>query len=251
VNLTISALEEIPEVKPGDTLGAMLVDAAPHTLSCEHVVVVCHKVVSKAEGRIRDLVSVNPQEQALELARAHDKDPRMVEVVLSETKTLLRAHHGVLICETLSGLVCANAGVDASNAGSSDEVVLLPSDPDASARRLRAEMCEAGASPPGPGVIVSDSFGRPWRIGQTDVAIGAAGVSVLDDWRGRHDSVGRELRATQIACADSIAAACDLVRRKDDRRPAVCVSGAEHLVTEANGAGAGALQRPRSEDLFR
>jgi coenzyme F420-0:L-glutamate ligase / coenzyme F420-1:gamma-L-glutamate ligase len=251
LSLTFCALEEIPEVRPGDSLGTMLVEASPHPLSSEHVVVVCHKVVSKAEGRLRRLDSVSPGEQALELARAYEKDPRMVEVVLSETQTLLRQQRGVLICETVHGLVCANAGVDASNTGSGEEVVLLPSDPDASARRLRHEMCMAGASPPGPGVIVSDSFGRPWRVGQTDVAIGAAGIRVLDDWRGRRDSFGRELQATQIASADSIAAASDLARRKDGRRPAVCVSGAEHLVTMANGPGAKALQRARDEDLFR
>jgi coenzyme F420-0:L-glutamate ligase/coenzyme F420-1:gamma-L-glutamate ligase len=211
--------------------------------------VVAHKVVSKAEGRLRRLSEVEPGERARTLADEHDKDPRMVQVVLDESVRLLRAERGVLICETYHGFVCANAGVDASNAASADELILLPADPDGSARALRARIGELRGVRPA--VIVSDSFGRAWRLGQTDVAIGAAGLEPLDDWRGREDSAGRELRATAIAVADSIAGAADLTRAKDSRQPAVLVRGLAHLVTAADGPGAATLRRPPEEDLFR
>ncbi len=155
----------------------------------------------------------------------------------------------MIISETRHGYICANAGVDQSNTSAPDELVLLPLDPDASARRLRASLAElTGARP---AVIVSDSFGRPWRVGQTDVAIGVAGMVPVDDWRGRHDAAGRELRATAIAVADSIAAAADLARAKDSRRPAVLVRGLDLLVTEEDGPGAAALRRDPEADLFR
>jgi coenzyme F420-0:L-glutamate ligase/coenzyme F420-1:gamma-L-glutamate ligase len=172
-----------------------------------------------------------------------------VQVVLDESASLLRAERGVLICETRHGFVCANAGVDASNAAAADELVLLPLDPDDSARRLRARIGELRGVRPA--VIVSDSFGRAWRIGQTDVAIGAAGLQPVEDWAGRRDSVGRELRATAIAVADSMAAAADLARAKDSREPAVLVRGLERVVTQDDGPGAAALRRERDYDLFR
>jgi coenzyme F420-0:L-glutamate ligase/coenzyme F420-1:gamma-L-glutamate ligase len=223
------------------------------------VLVVAHKVVSKAEGRLRRLDEVEPGERALELANvfkgsdplkmpAQDKDPRVVQVVLDESAELLRAERGVMICVTRHGFVCANAGVDASNAPEG-ELVLLPLDPDDSARRLRARIGELRGVRPA--VIVADSFGRAWRTGQTDVAIGAAGLVAIDDWRGRSDSQGRELRATAIAVADSIAGAADLARAKDSRRPAVLVGGLGHLVTEDDGPGAAPLRRERDQDLFR
>jgi coenzyme F420-0:L-glutamate ligase/coenzyme F420-1:gamma-L-glutamate ligase len=245
----IEALGGLPEVRPGDDLGALLADAAPPALSGDDILVVAHKVVSKAEGRLRRLDDVQPGERALELAREHGKDARHVQVVLDETAELLRADHGVLICETRHGYVCANAGVDASNASDPGELILLPADPDGSARALRARIAELRGVRPA--VIVSDSFGRAWRIGQTDVAIGAAGLEPLDDWRGRRDSSGRDLRATAIAVADSIAAAADLARRKDSREPALVVHGLGQFVTGPDGPGAAALRRPRDEDLFR
>jgi len=208
------------------------------------VLVVAHKVVSKAEGRVRELASVEPGKRARELAFEYDKDPRLVQVVLDETSSLLRADHGVLICETHHGLICANAGVDRSNAPE-DHAILLPSDPDRSARELRARL------PGRPAVVISDSFGRAWRLGQVDVAVGAAGLVVLDDWRGRADCHGRELRATALATADAVAAAADLARRKDAREPAVLVRGLERLVTEEDGPGAASLRRPAEKDLFR
>ncbi len=208
------------------------------------MLVVAHKVVSKAEGRLRRLEAVEPGERAVALAAAHDKDARLVQVVLDETAELLRAERGVLICVTRHGFVCANAGVDRSNA-TGDELVLLPEDPDASARALRA------ALPGRPAVVVADSFGRAWRRGQTDVAVGAAGIVALDDWVGREDAGGRDLRATAIAVADAVAAAADLARAKDSSEPVVVVSGLERFVTADDGPGAAALMRPRGEDLFR
>ena len=209
---------------------------------------VAHKVVSKAEGRLARLDEVEPGERALELSAAQGKDPRVVQVVLDESAELLRAERGVLICVTRHGFVCANAGVDASNAPEGT-LVLLPLEPDESARRLRARIGELRGVRPA--VIVTDSFGRAWRTGQTDVAIGAAGIVPVDDWRGRTDSQGRELTATAIAVADSIAAAADLARAKDSRRPAVRITGAGHLVTGEDGPGAAALRRERDQDLFR
>jgi coenzyme F420-0:L-glutamate ligase/coenzyme F420-1:gamma-L-glutamate ligase len=221
----------------------------PPGLADTDILVVAHKVVSKAEGRLRWLGGVDPGARARELAAAHDKDPRAVQVVLDETAELLRAERGVLICVTHHGFVCANAGVDASNSADPEELILLPVDPDGSARALRTRIAELRGVRPA--VIVTDSFGRAWRLGQTDVALGAAGIAPLDDWRGRRDYVGRELRATAIAVADSIAGAADLARAKDSREPAVVVRGLGHLVTAEDGPGAASLRRPPEEDLFR
>jgi coenzyme F420-0:L-glutamate ligase/coenzyme F420-1:gamma-L-glutamate ligase len=213
--------------------------------------VVAHKVVSKAEGRLRRLDEIQPGERARELADEHGKDPRLVQAVLDESEEVLRAVDGTLICVTRHGFVCANAGVDHSNvsADGEAEVVLLPEDPDGSARHLRAGIAEAlGVQP---GVVIADSFGRAWRLGQTDVAIGAAGVTPLDQWIGRPDGFGRELRVTSIAVADSIAAAADLARAKDSLEPVVRVSGLERFVTPEDGPGAAALRRSPEQDLFR
>jgi coenzyme F420-0:L-glutamate ligase/coenzyme F420-1:gamma-L-glutamate ligase len=236
-------------VRSGDDLGEMIAGAAPPDLDDGDIIVVAHKVVSKAEGRVRRLGEVSPGERALELASAQGKDPRAVQVVLDESASVLRAERGVLICETPHGFVCANAGVDASNASAADELILLPLDPDESARRLRARIgVVRGARP---AVVVSDSFGRAWRVGQTDVAIGAAGLKPIDDWVGRFDASGRELRATAIAVADSVAAAADLARAKSSREPAVLVRGLMSVVMDEDGPGAAALRRERDMDLFR
>jgi coenzyme F420-0:L-glutamate ligase / coenzyme F420-1:gamma-L-glutamate ligase len=242
-------LPPLPDVRPGDDLAGMLAAAAPADLAAGDVLVVAHKVVSKSEGRVRRLSDIEPGERARELAEEHRKDARLVQAVLDESVELLRARHGVLICVTRHGLVCANAGVDLSNASGEGEVVLLPDDPDASARRLRGGIELAiGVRP---AVVISDSFGRAWRLGQTDVAIGAAGLAPLDAWRGRPDAYGRELRVTEIAIADAVAAAADLARAKDSREPAVLLRGLGRFVTEADGPGAAALRRPRDQDLFR
>lgn len=251
MTLTARALDGVPEIAADTDLALLLAERAGAPLHDGDVVVVAHKAVSKAEGRVRRLGEVEPSPRAVELAAAHDKDPRHVQVVLDETAELLRAARGVLICVTHHGFVCANAGVDASNAADSDTLILLPLDPDASARALRARLRElTGAAP---AVVITDSFGRAWRHGQTDVAIGVAGLAPLVDWRGRTDSVGRELRATWIALADEVAGAADLARDKDSRQPLVIVSGLDRHVLPADddGPGAAALLRGASEDLFR
>jgi coenzyme F420-0:L-glutamate ligase/coenzyme F420-1:gamma-L-glutamate ligase len=235
-------------VRAGDDLGQLLATAAPADLAAEDVIALAHKVVSKAEGRVRRLEDVEAGGQATALAAEHAKDPRLVQAVLDEAAALLRAERGVLIARTRQGLVCANAGIDQSNAGAAGELLLLPEDPDASARAIRAGIAEARGVRPA--VVITDSFGRPWRLGQTDVAIGAAGIAPLDDWRGRPDGSGRELRVTTIAVADALAAAADLARAKDSREPAILVRGLGRYVTGDDGPGAAALRRPRELDLF-
>lgn len=250
--LTITALEGLPEVTPGDDLAQLIQTALDDNgvaLKAGDVIVIAHKVVSKAEGRIRRLTDVQPGEKAMALARDLGKDPRLVQVVLGESREVLRAERGVLICVTHHGFVCANAGVDASNVPGEDAVVLLPVDPDGSAQNLRAQLKQRLAV--SPAIIVTDSFGRAWRHGQLDIAIGCAGLQPIDDWRGRLDATNRELRATAIAVADELAAAADLARTKDGSLPLVLIRGADHHVTADDGPGAAALIRPEAEDLFR
>jgi coenzyme F420-0:L-glutamate ligase / coenzyme F420-1:gamma-L-glutamate ligase len=239
-------------VRAGDDLAAWI---APH-VSAGDVVVVAQKVVSKAEGRVLRLDSVVPGADALRLANDFDKDPRLVQVVLDESVSVIRAERGVLICETRHGFVCANAGVDLSNTPEEDSAILLPLDPDASARRIRAAIATRSTLATNGvanvyGVVISDSFGRAWRLGVADVAIGAAGIHVLDDWRGRPDAYGRQLQVTEVAVADQLAAAADLVRTKDSQEPVVVIRGAGRYVTDDDGPGAASLRRPRELDLFR
>ncbi|HEY4094139.1 MAG TPA: coenzyme F420-0:L-glutamate ligase [Baekduia sp.] len=237
----------IPEIGTGDDLAGILATArGDDGFAPGEVLVLAHKIVSKAEGRVVSLDEVEASPLAMEVAIALGKDdPRTVEVVLRETAEVVRAERGVLISRTHHGFVCANAGVDASNAAQPDELIMLPVDPDASARALRA------ALPGHPAVVIADSFGRAWRHGQCDVAIGIAGLAPLEDWRGRTDGHGRELRATWIAIADQAAAAADLARGgKDAGEPAVVVTGLDRHVTADDGPGAVALLRSRDEDLF-
>jgi coenzyme F420-0:L-glutamate ligase/coenzyme F420-1:gamma-L-glutamate ligase len=245
--IAVRPVEGLPEIEAGVPLGAMLATAAEP--KAEEVLVVSQKVVSKAEGRVRDLRDVTPGERARELARELGKDPRLVELILGESRSIVRAERGVLIVETASGLICANAGIDSSNVPGEERVALLPEDPDRSARALRAEIAATIGS--APAVVVADSFGRPWRIGQTDVAIGCAGLLALDDWRGRRDAQGRKLGATVIAVADEAAAAADLVRDKAAGAPAAVIAGLGRHVTRADGPGAAALRRAEADDLFR
>jgi coenzyme F420-0:L-glutamate ligase / coenzyme F420-1:gamma-L-glutamate ligase len=239
------AVPGLPEVRPGDDLAGLLAaGGASAGLRAGDVLVVAHKVVSKAEGAVVALDGVRPSPRAQVLAHRLGKDPRAVQVVLDQSTEVVRAERGVLIARTPHGFVCANAGVDASNAPAPDTLVCLPRDPDASARALRA------ALPARPAVVISDSFGRAWRHGQAEVAIGIAGLAPLEDWRGRHDSAGRRLQATWIAVADQVAGVADLVRAKDSREPVVIVRGLERHVTDDDGPGAAALVRPRDEDLF-
>ncbi|MGI8461868.1 MAG: coenzyme F420-0:L-glutamate ligase [Solirubrobacterales bacterium] len=240
------AVEGLPEIERGDDLGG-LIGAAAAPIAGD-VVVVSQKVVSKAEGRVVELAGVDPGGEASELAIAHGKDPRIVELILRESRGVLRAERGVLITETNCGWICANAGIDSSNVRDGT-VALLPEDADASARRLRDEI--RAASGERPAVVVADSFGRAWRLGQADVAIGCAGLVALDDWRGRSDRGGRELVATAIAVADQAASAADLVREKTSGVPAALIRGLDRYVTAEDGPGAISLQRPADEDLFR
>jgi coenzyme F420-0:L-glutamate ligase/coenzyme F420-1:gamma-L-glutamate ligase len=238
----------LPEIGPGDPLGELIAARAGELVDGD-VVVVSQKVVSKAEERTRRLSSVIPGAEAGKLARILGKEPNLVQLILEESAEVVRAERGVLIVETHHGLVCANAGIDSSNVGDPGAVLLLPEDPDASARRLRAEIgARAGARI---GVVIADSFGRAWRVGQAEVAIGCAGLVPIDDWRGRHDATGHELMATQIAIADEAAAAADLVRDKAAAVPAAVVGGLGRWVTEEDGPGAAAIRRPREDDLFR
>ncbi len=247
--LSVTPLAALPPVSPGDDLARMVAAAAPAELEDGDVLVLAHKVVSKAEGRVRRLDEIEPGERARALAREHGKDARLVQAVLDESAELLRAVDGTLICVTHHGFVCANAGVDQSNAAEEGELVLLPEDPDGSAARLRAGIAELlGVRP---AVVIADSFGRAWRLGQADVAIGVAGLVPLDQWIGRPDAFGRELRVTSIAVADCVAAAADLARAKDSMEPVVLVRGLERHVTPEDGPGAAALRRPPEQDLFR
>ncbi|HEV3479330.1 MAG TPA: coenzyme F420-0:L-glutamate ligase [Gaiellaceae bacterium] len=235
MTIRVLPVEGIPEVHEGDDLAALLRDAAD--LQPGDVLVVAQKVVSKAEGRVVRLSDVEPSDEAKELAA--DRDPRELEVVLREATRLVRVRAPLVIAETRHGFVCASAGVDHSNAGKAGTVVLLPLDPDASARRLSDAL--------GVAVIVSDSFGRPFRQGTTDVAIGVAGLAPLLDLRGVRDSAGYELRTTQIAVADEIAAAAELVMGKTRGIPAAIVRGVR---IERDGS-ARELVMPPERDLFR
>ena len=244
MSLKAFGVEGLPEIEDGAPLGELI--AARAELEAGDVVVISQKVVSKAEGRLRRLSSVIPGAEARKLAAVLGKEPALVELVLEESSEVLRAEGGVLIVETRHGFVCANAGIDSSNVPTDDTVCLLPEDPDASARRIRREIVGGEVA-----VVIADSFGRAWRLGQSEVAIGCAGLVPLDDWRGRRDAHGRELEATLIAVADEAAAAADLVRGKDSRVPAVTLRGLDRFVTAEDGPGAQALRRPRGDDLFR
>jgi coenzyme F420-0:L-glutamate ligase/coenzyme F420-1:gamma-L-glutamate ligase len=237
----------LPEFAEGTSIGAEI--SARIELHDGDVVVVSQKIVSKAEGRVRRLAAEIPGAEARRLAAVLGKEPALVELILEESREVLRAERGVLIVETHHGFVCANAGIDSSNLPEDGTVALLPEDPDASARRIRAEL----AAPSGArvAVVLADSFGRAWRLGQVEVAIGCAGLRPLDNWRGRADATGRELESTAIAIADEAAAAADLVRDKASRTPAAIVRGLKHHVTAEDGPGAAALRRPRTDDLFR
>jgi coenzyme F420-0:L-glutamate ligase / coenzyme F420-1:gamma-L-glutamate ligase len=234
-------VEGLPEIQEGDDLGQLIAAATP--LEAGDVVVVAQKAVSKAEGRIVRLASVQPSDQARELAGG--EDPRRLEVILAEASRLVRTRPPLVIAETRHGFVCASAGVDSSNAPEAGTVVLLPVDPDASAAGIRDRL--RALTGLDVGVVVSDSFGRPWRNGIVDVAIGAAGLRALLDLRGERDRSGYELRHTVVAVADEIAAAADLVRGKGDGVPVAIVRG-----LDVTGEGsARELVMPAERDLFR
>jgi coenzyme F420-0:L-glutamate ligase/coenzyme F420-1:gamma-L-glutamate ligase len=245
--LVFRALPGLPAIAPGAELAALLAEAAARSgiVLAGGVLAVCQKIVSKAEGRLVDLRGVVPREEAKKLAAEDGKDPRHLEVILRETRRVVRRGPGVLICETAHGFVCANAGVDLSNAPEDEVAVLLPADPDASARRLREGLLARGAGPLG--VLVTDTFGRPFREGLVDVALGAAGVAPLEDLRGTADLRGRTLQVTTLATADALAAAAGLLMRKDAGVPAVWIEG----VAPGGDASARVLLRDPKLDLFR
>ena len=242
--LEVVAVEGLPEVRPGDDLASLI--AARSQLQAGDVVVVAQKVVSKAEGRLVEIDSVTPSDEATRIASrlVARPDPRLVQVVLDESVRVLRSER-TLITETRQGYVAANAGVDHSNVGGRDRLALLPVDPDASAERLRTRLREVTGVEAG--VVISDTFGRPWRLGIVNVALGVAGIPALIDLRGTRDDDGAPLQATVLAVADDIAAAAGLVMGKTNRTPAVLVRG---LALSGHGSGAD-LIRPAGEDLFR
>ena len=246
--VTVTGIEGIPEVQPGDDLARLICEALERqglALADGDVLVVTQKSVSKAEGRFVDLETVEPSALAIELATNWEKDPRHVEVVLRESKRIVRMDHGVIICETRHGLVCANAGVDASNVPGG-RLMLLPEDPDASAERIRQSLRrETGIDVP---VIISDTFGRPWRTGYTEVAIGVAGMLPILDYVGQIDTHGRELRATWICIADELASAAELVTGKVNRVPVALIRGYE--VPRGEGS-AREMVRQAATDMFR
>lgn len=256
MNVEIAALAGLPEVAAGDDLAELIAIAfaAPQNavvapLRDGDIVVVAQKVVSKAEGRTLALSAVEPGGEALELALRTDKDPRFVQAILDQSRTVLRAVRGVLITETDHGLICANAGIDQSNLVEDDTLLLLPIDPDASARAI----CNGLRRLTGTkiAVIVTDSFGRAWRVGQQDTAIGCAGLAPLLDLRGERDRAGRELTASIDAIADSLAAASNLARSKTSGEPVVVIRGRSDVVLDGHGPGAGNILREVGEDLFR
>ena len=247
--MTVTSVDGLPEIHPGDDLAALIADAVRAqgaALRDGDVLAVAQKIVSKSEGRIVHLSDVMPSPRALAMAKESGKDARQLEVVLSETAKILRWAHGVLIVETKHGLVCANAGVDRSNAGALDAVILLPLDPDASAARLRDELKRRTGTTVA--VVITDTFGRAWREGHMNVAIGIAGLAALKRYIGQFDPEGYELRVTEIAIADEVAAAAELVMGKLDRCPAAIVRGIP-LTEPAETARA--YIRPAEKDLFR
>jgi coenzyme F420-0:L-glutamate ligase / coenzyme F420-1:gamma-L-glutamate ligase len=244
MGIGIIGLRGIPEVRRADDLAALIqacAAAGGHKLDSATIVVVAQKVVSKAEGAEMDLRAVEPSALARDWAGQWNRDPRLIEVVLQQSRRIVKMDRGVLIAETHHGFIAANAGVDQSNVTGTDRVTLLPADPDASACRLRGQLgCGA--------VIISDTFGRPWREGLVNIAIGVSGLEPLDDYRGRVDYTGKPLQSTVIALADEIAAAAGLVMRKADGVPVALVSGLDW--TAAEGSGRKLLRDP-ANDLFR
>jgi coenzyme F420-0:L-glutamate ligase/coenzyme F420-1:gamma-L-glutamate ligase len=244
--LEVLGVEGFPEVRPGDDLNRMIPAAVAGDLRLGDVLVVTHKIVSKAEGRLVDLQTIEPSALAKGYATRYGKDPRQIEVVFRESRRIVRMDRGIVISETHHGFVCANAGVDASNVPDDDTVCLLPVDPDASAARLR----DALARVPGveAAVVISDSFGRAWRHGITDVAIGIAGMDPVADYRGLNDPHGYPMEASVLAVADELAAAAELVMGKTDGIPLAIVRG--YSYTPASGS-ARELLMPPERDMFR
>ncbi|MCA9834655.1 MAG: coenzyme F420-0:L-glutamate ligase [Thermomicrobiales bacterium] len=238
----------LPEIEPGDDLATLLgttIAESTSGLQDGDIVVVTHKIVSKAEGQLVDLTTITPSDLANRWADAWGKDARQVEVVLQQAKRIVRMHNGLIIAESQHGFICANAGVDASNSGS-DQVVLLPQDPDASATAIRGALISLTVSRLG--VIITDSFGRPWRNGIVNIAIGVAGMSPFADYRGQHDPSGYELRASVLAVADELAGAAELVMHKVARVPVAVIRNYQWTSGEGSGSD---LVMPEERNLFK
>jgi coenzyme F420-0:L-glutamate ligase / coenzyme F420-1:gamma-L-glutamate ligase len=247
-SIAIMPLAGLPEFKSGDDLAKLIVAAVRENnvrIGDGDIFVVAQKIVSKSEGKIVALDSVTPSARAIEWAEQYRRDPRVIEIVLREASRIIKMERGVIVAETRHGFVCANAGVDVSNVAEGF-AVLLPDDPDRAAAELHAKL--SGAFAAHTPVIVSDTFGRPWREGLVNVALGVAGMSPLEDYRGKRDASGKELHATLIAAADEIAAAAELVMRKSERIPVAIVKG----ISNSGRTGSGAdLVRKRENDIFR
>ncbi len=246
--IRILPLLGIPEINDGDDIALQIVQAVRKdslVIDPGDVVVVAHKIVSKAEGRIKALPDVKPSSRAQRLANDLGKDPRLVELILRESRRIIRMERGLLISETYQGQICANAGIDLSNA-QEEHAVLLPQDPDESARKIRKKIKSIVRADVA--VIIADSFGRPWRVGQVNVAIGVSGMNPLTDHRGTMDSSHRQLRASILASADELAAAAELVMGKTENIPVALIKGFRYETKEGTGKD---LLRPPEEDLFR
>jgi coenzyme F420-0:L-glutamate ligase/coenzyme F420-1:gamma-L-glutamate ligase len=247
--IRVVGLDGIPEVTPGDDLVDVIAGAlaaSGEALQAGDILVVTHKIVSKSEGRLVDLDTIEPSPFASDYSERYGKDARQVEVVLRESDRIVRMGHGVMICETRHGFICANAAVDASNVPGDHIVCLLPIDPDASARRIRDGLsARFGVAP---AIIISDSFGRPWRKGIVNVAIGVAGMSPFADYRGQTDPYGYDLRVSVMAVADELAATAELLAGKTDARPVALIRGYHY--TEGDGSAADLVMDPE-RDLFR
>jgi coenzyme F420-0:L-glutamate ligase/coenzyme F420-1:gamma-L-glutamate ligase len=246
--IQIIPLPGLPEISPGDDLARLITEATRRNnipVGAGDIFVVAHKIVSKSEGKIIQLDSVKPSERAERWAAEYHKDPRLIEVVLLQAKRILKMERGVIVAETAHGFVCANAGVDASNTAEGT-AVLLPDDPDRSANLLRTQLTRNFGVPAG--VIISDTFGRPWREGLVNVALGVAGLAPLVDYRGQTDASGKTLQATLIALADEVASAAELVMGKADRVPVAIVQGVQTSLQPGSGRE---LIRPAERDIFR
>lgn len=250
--LRIIGIGGIPEIEPEADLAQIIgdaIEAGEHGIWNGDVLVITHKIVSKAEGRIVDLKTVTPSDFACRWAERFGKDPRQIELVLRESRRIVRMERGILIAETHHGFVCANAGVDQSNVRH-DTVTLLPEDPDRSAESIRSRLAERFGLSSGPGIVISDSFGRPWRNGIVNVAIGVAGMAPLADYRGMHDAAGYELHVSVMAVADEVAAAAELLMNKLDAVPVVLIRGYQPPTNTPHGTGMDLIMDP-SRDLFR
>lgn len=238
------------DIVPDDRLDQIILEAlrqAKQNLRNSDIIVVAQKIVSKAEGRVVDLGNITSSKKAIEMAREHNKDPRIVELILQESNQILRAEKGIIISETRHGFICANAGIDQSNIQDNNTVILLPLDPDISANRLKSAIKEKTGKDVA--VIITDTFGRPFRNGQTNIAIGVAGIKPVKSYIGLHDMYGRELKVTEIAVADELASAAELVMGKTERTPVALVRG--YKFTKESKTSAKELIRPKKQNLFK